>query len=229
MSRKHNKGRMAPFVPAYRLTLKHPAWKALSFGARSTYQALMGNYNTRMENAVYLSARKGAEELGCNKASVAKWMRELEHYGFTVMVTPGSLGVHGNGKAPHWRLTEMPYAGAAPTRDFMNWQGELFDRKKQNPVRRKRTPRTTKAYIHDRPGTPIARGECTTKAYIGTDHECTTEAYITSSTTPKLVWSAPKLTEVFGVEARAIRRAIERAEFTPMPRDSAPMLKSVLH
>jgi hypothetical protein len=229
MSRRHNKGRMAPFVPAYRLTLDHPAWKALSHGARSTYQALMGNYNTRMENAVYLSARRGAEKLGSNKASIARWMRELEHYGFIVMVTPGSLGVHGNGKAPHWRLTEMPYAGTAPTREFMNWQGELYDRKKQNPVRRKRTPRTPNAYIPGRPKTATAQGERTPKAYIGTDPECTTEAYITSSTTPKLVWSTPKLTEVFGAEARAIRRAIERAELTPMLRHSAPILKSALH
>src|ERR1700691_6120136 len=80
MSRK-NKGRMAPFVPLYRLTMKHPAWRALSHGARSTYMLLMSNYNTNMENYVYLSVRKGAKELGSNMKSVARWLHELEFYG----------------------------------------------------------------------------------------------------------------------------------------------------
>lgn len=141
MSRRHNKGRMAPFVPAYRLTLKHPAWKALSHGARSTYQALMSHYNTRMENAVYLSARMGAVELGSTRNSVARWLRELEHYGFIAMVSPGHLGVHGNGKAPHYRLTEMRHAGSVPTRDLEKWDGVLFGSKKQKPVITRVTPR----------------------------------------------------------------------------------------
>jgi hypothetical protein len=80
MSRK-NKGRMAPFVPLYRLTMKHPAWRALSHGARSTYMLLMSNYNTNMEHYVYLSVRKGAKELGSNMKSVARWLHELEFYG----------------------------------------------------------------------------------------------------------------------------------------------------
>jgi hypothetical protein len=53
---------------------------------------------------------------------------ELEHYGFIVMVKPGGLGVEGRGRAPHWRLTEEWYLGKAPTRDFLNWTGEVFSK-----------------------------------------------------------------------------------------------------
>src|SRR5262249_27697394 len=60
---------------------------------------------------------------------------ELQHYGFTIVVTPGHLGVEGNGKAPHLRLTECWYLGKPPTRDFERWNGTKFRyEKKQNPV-----------------------------------------------------------------------------------------------
>jgi hypothetical protein len=148
MSHKNrDKGRMPPFVPLYRLTMKQPAWRALSHGARSTYMLLMSNYNTRMQNYVYLSVRKGAEELGSNMKSVARWLHELEFYGFIVKLTEGYLGVEGKAIAPHWRLTEVPYAAAMPTRDFEKWDGVSFDPKKQNPVPVVGTPRTSGGYI----------------------------------------------------------------------------------
>jgi hypothetical protein len=144
MKDRRNKGRISgPFVPMLKHTIKQPAWIALSHGARSLYVTLKSRYNSTLGNAVYLSARGAAKELGSNKDYVTRWFRELQFYGFTAMVTPGHLGVEGRGKAPHWRLTEEWFAGKPPTRDYLNWKGEKFHeqkspkhylRKKQNPV-----------------------------------------------------------------------------------------------
>jgi hypothetical protein len=65
---------------------------------------------------------------------ICKWLHELEHYGFIVMVQGALLGVHGTGKAAHYRLTDCPFAGQSPTYDFQNWDGVLYATKKQNPV-----------------------------------------------------------------------------------------------
>ena len=80
-------------------------------------------------------------ELKSSQRKISEWFKELQHYGFIVLVLPGRLGVEGRGKAPHWRLTELgstPKASAdglpePPTRDFLKWDGSLFERK-QNPV-----------------------------------------------------------------------------------------------
>ena len=49
--------------------------------------------------------------------------RELQFYGFIVLIRPGRLGSDGKGTAPHWRLTECGYLKDPPTRDFMRWNG----------------------------------------------------------------------------------------------------------
>jgi hypothetical protein len=93
---------------------------------RSLYLLLKCHYNRDIGNAVYVSVRAGARELGTSKNTVAKWFRELVHYGFIVMVSPPHLGAHGTGIAAHWRLTEEHHLGASPTRDFLSWDGTVF-------------------------------------------------------------------------------------------------------
>jgi hypothetical protein len=139
MSRK-NKQKQPNFVALYRHTIKSPAWRAMSVGARAAYVLLASNYNTRMQNAVYLSVRTGSKELGVNKDTVTKWLHELEFYGFIALVQHGSIGVYGYGRATQYRLTDRPHAGAPPTQDFQKWAGEIFEPKKQDPVRLSRTP-----------------------------------------------------------------------------------------
>jgi DNA-binding transcriptional regulator YhcF (GntR family) len=92
-------------------TLDAPAWKALSHGARSLYVAVKRRYNSNNHNngRVWLSQRDAAQEIGSHHNEIARWYRELQFYGFIRMMTPGGLGVHGQGKAPHWRLTEIGY------------------------------------------------------------------------------------------------------------------------
>jgi len=60
-----------------------------------------------------------------------RWFRELQHYGFIVMVSPAHHAVNGHGKAPHYRLTEEWYLGKAPTRDFLSWDGARFTEKRK--------------------------------------------------------------------------------------------------
>ena len=159
MSNRHrDKGKLPAFVALFRHTIKSPAWKAASVGARATFFELKSNYNTRAQNAVYLAARTGKQQLNASKNSITKWLRELEHYGFIVKVRGAHLGLEGIGKAALYRLTDCHYAGQAPTYDFQNWTGELFEpakhamtqadkdrlkrrRPKQNPVPTAGTPR----------------------------------------------------------------------------------------
>jgi hypothetical protein len=97
MSKNKTKGRLSPFVPLIKDTLKTEAWKALSHGARSLYAALKGRYNIKLQNAVWLSVRDAAAELGSfsHTENVRRWFRELAHYGFIVMVSPAHHGVNG--------------------------------------------------------------------------------------------------------------------------------------
>jgi hypothetical protein len=203
---RNNKGggKLAPFVAIFRHTIKAPAWRSLSVGARATFIALKSNYNTKAQNAVYLSARDGAKEFGVSKDTVCRWLHELEHYGFIVMVQGAHLGVTGTGKAAHYRLTDCWHAGKPPTYDFQSWDGVLFAPKKQNPVPPSRTPRPS--------GRDISAGAKMTKngnnrptgRDIRNDTGCPTERDITSLTSslrfssdleaPKK-WSTPTVEE----------------------------------
>jgi hypothetical protein len=63
---------------------------------------LRGKYNTKLQNAVYMSTRNAAKEMGCStKENVGRWYRELQYYGFIVMECGAHLGVNGMGKAAH--------------------------------------------------------------------------------------------------------------------------------
>ncbi len=149
MKPRRDKGRIAgPFVPLLTSTTDSEAWRATSHGARSLYTALKRRYNTKLANAVYLSTRAATAELGSysHRDNVRRWFRELQYYGFIVMVSPGHLGVEGKGKAPHWRLTEVSYIDQPPTRDFEKWDGVIFHEQK-----------STKHYLSKKqnPGPPV--------------------------------------------------------------------------
>jgi hypothetical protein len=108
--------------------LDSDAWKAMSHGARSLFGAIKRRYNVKANNngKIYLSLRKAAGELGSHIEDVGQWFRELEHYGFIVMVRPGHGSVDGQGVAPHWRLTNLDCNGEAATKDFKTWNGDKF-------------------------------------------------------------------------------------------------------
>ena len=123
-------------------TLDAPAWRALSHGARSLYIALKRRLRNRhkQQRKNLPVATTGRDRTWLKSPLRRRWFRELEHYGFIVMTRPGSLGLEGKGKAPHWRLTEPGYKDDPPSRDFMNWNGARFGvTKKQNPGAQKCT------------------------------------------------------------------------------------------
>ncbi|MGC2077415.1 MAG: hypothetical protein WA728_15540, partial [Xanthobacteraceae bacterium] len=84
-----NKGKLPVFVPLFKDTMNALAWRAASHGARSLFTALKSRYNRTLCGAVYLSTRMASKELGSHKDRITRWFRELEYYGFIVMVSPG--------------------------------------------------------------------------------------------------------------------------------------------
>jgi hypothetical protein len=113
-------------------TAKSPAFKQLSFGARALFMALKMRC-VHNNGHVYLSQRDAEMDLGRgSRRDIANWYRELEHYGFIVKTEAASLGVDGKGKAPHWRITEMPTKCSGGelkdgTKDFLHWDGTVFE------------------------------------------------------------------------------------------------------
>jgi hypothetical protein len=128
MSNRDRKGRLPPFVPLLRETLASPAWRAMSHGAKALYVSLKARYNSGHHNngRIFLSQRDASRELRSSSNQIARWFRELHHFGFIVQTKGGSLGLNGKGTAPHWRLTECGYMNDPPTRDFLKWDGKAF-------------------------------------------------------------------------------------------------------
>jgi hypothetical protein len=175
-NRNRTKGKLPPFVPLIKETMKTPAWIALSIGAKALYPYLRWNYNTKLQNHVWLSHRDAAEQLSVGKNRPGRWFHELEHYGFIVMVNPGGLGVEGHGKAPHYRLTEAWYLGKPPTRDFLLWDGTLYV-----PPNRSRKNQSACPYVGDslsrrggqlRPARPKKPGRLSRRVGHTADPDC---------------------------------------------------------
>jgi hypothetical protein len=160
MSRKtKDKGRLPPFVPLFVETLATEAWRNLSHGAQALYVALKGRvrFGAHNNGRVYLSQRDAQKQLRSGTTQIARWYRELQHYGFIVRTRGGSLGVGGRGFAPHWRLTELGYHRELPTKDFLRWNGEPFKdepRRRSKTESRKQNPVPEKQYgVHQKTGT----------------------------------------------------------------------------
>jgi hypothetical protein len=207
---RRKKGHLPPFVPLIRTTLASPAWKQLSFGARSLYVVLRSYL--RVDNLnngnVFRSYRDAATDLGTKSTrSVQRWFRELEHYGFIAMTTGPCLGVDGEGIAPHWRITECPTfdnkgTHIAPTRDFERWDGVLFD----DPAKKKKTesriPKGHAAYPKGAHTNDLKLGQKRSKripkGYIDLPASMYPKGVHNCLPLPKspMCWSMPRLTEV---------------------------------
>jgi hypothetical protein len=166
--------KLPPFVPLFRETLKSPAWRQLSFGARALFTALRGRCHHN-NGHVYLSQRDAGEELGHkDRNDIANWFRELAHYVFIVQTEAASLGVDGKGKAPHWRFTDMPTRNGngqldPATKDFLRWDGVLFEphvrpSRRWNPSRKtalkKQNPGRHVPTTVDGTSLPVVDGTC---------------------------------------------------------------------
>jgi hypothetical protein len=163
----YGKGRVqGQFVMVRHELLDSAAWKHLSFGARALYTALVRYVDFKSYNngKVFLSLRKAAEILGATRKSAGIWFIELQHYGFLVETEPGTLGPHG--KATRWRITDRAWGNldgkpVEATKDYLNWTGELFDRRLLNPISQGRlfTPTKRKKYARGEPGKTTATSD----------------------------------------------------------------------
>jgi hypothetical protein len=126
------------FVPLRYELMDCRAWKAMSLHARCVYIALKRRV-PRCKNTAYLSYNNALDEVGGHRRNVKQSFDELAHYGFTVLVQKGCLGVEGKGTATVWRLTELGTTSQtsstgvveSPTRDFLKWKGTRFVTKKR--------------------------------------------------------------------------------------------------
>jgi hypothetical protein len=207
MTKQNDKGRLPPFVPLLKETLDSPAWKAMSHGAGALYVALKRRYNRDFHNngKIYLSQRNAAEEIGSHTNQVARWFRELQHYGFAVMMEQGRLGVDGKGQAPRWRLTELGYMKEPPTRDFMRWKlGNFFTDEKQSPVLentdkvsvKTRTVVSVKTRTRNKTSVLENTDKGTTRGVLESKDKSSIPLVSRSEDKAKLVWATPLLVEL---------------------------------
>jgi len=137
------------------------------------YVALKRRYRHKDHNngRLFLSQRMAAKELNSHHNQIARWYRELQHYGFIVLSQPGYLGVEGKGKAPRWRLTELGYMRDLPTRDYERWDGTAFVDKKSRAGKTARgvaeTPHTSV-----RENGPTGRETVRSNAHRGNEDQC---------------------------------------------------------
>lgn len=126
---ENRQGQFAKWILAHR---QLPAWKALSFQARDAYfhlavrcfaETAEKTGNARNNNGeIFRSSRDLSEDMGCSIKTVLSALADLQAKGWVVCISPWERGIKGKGKAPHFRLTMMPTAKAAATRDPMRWE-----------------------------------------------------------------------------------------------------------
>jgi hypothetical protein len=147
MSRKHkDKGRIPGQYTAIRWEiLDSVAWKQMSMGARALYIALIKplSFNRDNNGKIFLSTRDAAKQLNASQESACIWFRELEHYGFIAMTKPGTIGPKGS--ATYWRITDVGWGvldgkSIEPTKDYLKWTGEVFDRRRPKTEKRPTKP-----------------------------------------------------------------------------------------
>jgi hypothetical protein len=127
----YSKGRIPGQWTALRWeVMDSAAWKHMSLGARLLYIVLIRPLSFTADNngKIFLATRKAAEQLGTSQRRVCVWFRELEHYGFIVLTEPGT-----SMRAARWRITDAGWGkldgkGIEPTKDYLKWEGVLFER-----------------------------------------------------------------------------------------------------
>lgn len=116
-------------VQLHEWMLQSAAYRSLSCYSRCLLVELGRIYNGSNNGWIALSVRDAAERLGVATNTALKAFRQLEDRGF---IRPHEKGVftRKDRHATTWVLTEHPYAGQVPTKEFMRWRPA----KKQKPV-----------------------------------------------------------------------------------------------
>ena len=117
------------FVPLAYSMLRHDSWRTLSGRAIKVWLEIRSRYTVRGDGSnnngtLTLSLDEAARILKMGKATVLRAFEELEAAGFLVKVKPGQW--YGR-KATEWRVTDMPFGGEPPSRD---WQFKNDEKQK---------------------------------------------------------------------------------------------------
>jgi hypothetical protein len=114
-------------VRQYLADMERPSYKTLSVGARALLFELKALYHGRNNGELYLSVREAAERLGTKSTnSVMDWFWELQDRGWVkprVAVGFNQKSAARARMATCWAIAEYPTPGAAPTREFVTWEG----------------------------------------------------------------------------------------------------------
>jgi DNA-binding transcriptional ArsR family regulator len=119
--------------------LKHPSWRSLSGAAVRVYLELRTRYNGVNNGDLSLALEEGARLLRMAKATVQRALKELEAKGF--------LKMHRQGRwygrlATTWVLTDEPYRGEPPTRDWTRLVPDEAEKQKSVSSPNMESPKT---------------------------------------------------------------------------------------
>lgn len=123
-----SKGR-TKFVMLHDYELLCPAYRYLPCIARALYVQFKLLYNGSNNGEIYLSVRKAAELLGISPNTASKAIGLLSDRKFIIPNRKGSFSWKV-GNATTWILTELPFNGSSPTREYRQWRSS----KDQNAV-----------------------------------------------------------------------------------------------
>ena len=112
-----------PSVPHIQIEiwiLHHPAYKAMSIGARLAYGYLLSRYNGQNNGHIGMGWRKLADMMGVNKETAGKYLQELYTAGFIVPCGEHEFSPRdvGGRRQQEWRLTTRSYNGHKASYDF---------------------------------------------------------------------------------------------------------------
>ncbi len=136
MKRKTQRPIEGHFVAIGHELLGSPAWLAMRAHTRLVYIALLQEIRyypdgSNNNGRVYLSSRAAGRRVNITKMTAWESFNEMEHYGFIVRETvPGMPGK--SGRAARWRLADIAHENAdgtkaAATKDYLDWDGVLYD------------------------------------------------------------------------------------------------------
>lgn len=129
MPSHNNKGRSkkeAKHVRHYEWELSCPAYRSLSVYGRCLLTELKRRYNGSNNGYISMSVREAEQLLGCSRRPVLKAFDELQQKGFITARQKGSFDWKVR-HATEWLLTEYPFMGNLPTKEFMSWRPAVQD------------------------------------------------------------------------------------------------------
>ncbi len=96
----------------------HRAWRSLSGPAVKVWVELRSRFNGRNNGDLSLSLDEAARLLGIGKTTALRAFADLEAKGFIKMTRRGQW--YGR-MATTWAVTDRPFQGYSPTRDWQKW------------------------------------------------------------------------------------------------------------